>query len=715
MLNRLLEGYGSFFALNHPASKFLIFIAAMLQPLSGLFGLVGGLSVILARKLLNFQSETERIETVNGILLGMLIGSLYAPDYRTVLLTMCGGALVVLTSAILTETLARQYRLPLLGLPYGLAAYILLPVAANLRLDPAMPAYTYSLPMLPIQAFLWLYPMGAMYFNGTTIGGLLVLTAFAISSRYLAIIAVGSSILCCAFLEVLAVPSNTTLFMVAQMNGVLSACIIGGLCATPGKRSLLVAISAAACACVLSLCLSRLLWVFGLPVLALPFVISTYACMLSLNPGRGKAWTYFWLPAPALPERSMEQIETAKARGVDVRSIALKPPFDGEWQIYQGFGGKHTHTGNWQYALDFFQTQEERSFWTDGRLLCDYYAFGKPVLAPAYGTVIDCRNDLPDNPPGEVDAVNNWGNFILIQLDFGPCVLLAHLQKSSLKVAPYARVHPGQVIASVGNSGRSPQPHLHLHVQETAIIGSKTLPFHLTSVTTVASDAPTDTRNTFSLRACPKEGDTIATPRRNPAIKRALRLIVGTQFQFEVAQANAPTAVSRLEVKLDIYGQFWLESATGARVAFVCNDDFVAFYNRTGPKDMLLDALILNIGLTPFCEGGLEWTDVASRRLLPMNSFTRLAHALWHPLKACALGKFKRTWDPLTQLWHQTCEYSLGGDKWRTHAKLCEANGLVCVSLFKKGAPLLTARLIGYGIREDYGIPEQQTSLLAAV
>ena len=180
MLNRLLEGYGSFFALNHPASKLLIFMAAMLQPLSGLYGLLGGISVILARRLLKFQSETERIETVNGILLGMLIGSLYAPDYRAAVITGSGGILIALISAVISDTIAKSYRLPLLGLPYALSAFILLPVAASLRLDAAMPAYTYSIPGLPLQAFLWLYPLGAMYFNGTTIGGLLVLIAFAL-------------------------------------------------------------------------------------------------------------------------------------------------------------------------------------------------------------------------------------------------------------------------------------------------------------------------------------------------------------------------------------------------------------------------------------------------------------------------------------------------------------------------------------------------------
>jgi hypothetical protein len=37
----------------------------MLQPLFGLYGLLGGVSVLVSRRAMNFNSETERIETIN--------------------------------------------------------------------------------------------------------------------------------------------------------------------------------------------------------------------------------------------------------------------------------------------------------------------------------------------------------------------------------------------------------------------------------------------------------------------------------------------------------------------------------------------------------------------------------------------------------------------------------------------------------------------------
>ena len=45
---------------------------------------------------------------------------------------------------------------------------------------------------------------------------------------------------------------------------------------------------------------------------------------------------------------------------------------------------------------------------------------GLPVLSPAHGQVVRVCDHLADNPPGEVDTKNNWGNFVLVRLDSGP-------------------------------------------------------------------------------------------------------------------------------------------------------------------------------------------------------------------------------------------------------------------------------------------------------
>jgi hypothetical protein len=173
--------------------------------------------------------------------------------------------------------------------------------------------------------------------------------------------------------------------------------------------------------------------------------------------------------------------------------------------------------------------------------------------------------------------------------------------------------------------------------------------------------------------------------------------------------------VSRLEVKLDLYGQFRLETAAGARVSFTSTEDFIAFYNRSGGNDDLLDAIVLAVGLTPLVEGEVSWSDAVPRRLLPMSPLSRLLLSFTRPLSACTASKYHRTWDSGLQLWVQTGEHNLGGHKWTTRAKLSEVNGLVGLTVQRGEQTLISARLIGYGMREDNGIPQQETELLAVV
>ena len=57
------------------------------------------------------------------------------------------------------------------------------------------------------------------------------------------------------------------------------------------------------------------------------------------------------------------------------------------------------------------------------------------------------------------------GNVIVIELDSGHFVVLAHLRHGTLRVREGDRVRKGDRLALVGNSGNTTMPHLHLQVQ----------------------------------------------------------------------------------------------------------------------------------------------------------------------------------------------------------------------------------------------------------
>jgi murein DD-endopeptidase MepM/ murein hydrolase activator NlpD len=100
----------------------------------------------------------------------------------------------------------------------------------------------------------------------------------------------------------------------------------------------------------------------------------------------------------------------------------------------------------------------------------NYTIFGRDVIAVADGTVIDTRNDLPEQPPGKlpdnlpIDQAD--GNFVVLDIGNGAFALYAHMQPGSVKVALGAKVKYGDLLGKVGNTGNTSAPHLHFHVMD---------------------------------------------------------------------------------------------------------------------------------------------------------------------------------------------------------------------------------------------------------
>jgi hypothetical protein len=147
-----------------------------------------------------------------------------------------------------------------------------------------------------------------------------------------------------------------------------------------------------------------------------------------------------------------------------------------------------------RYAIDFVAVDDRRRTATsrDWRSVLGtepaerFLGFGRPMLAPAAGTVAAVHEGEPDHDGrrsqlalvpyvlGQAARVRSGvpavaGNHVVIRLgDGGAFVGLAHLRRGSIRVAVGDRVGAGQFIAECGNSGNSTEPHLHLQVMDDA-------------------------------------------------------------------------------------------------------------------------------------------------------------------------------------------------------------------------------------------------------
>lgn len=96
----------------------------------------------------------------------------------------------------------------------------------------------------------------------------------------------------------------------------------------------------------------------------------------------------------------------------------------------------------------------------------DYGIYLADVAAPISGTVIEAYDKEDDIAPNTEEFKSSLGNYIYLKVDkTDTYIILAHLEKGSIRVKEGSHVEQGEIIAKVGNSGTTSEPHLHLQHQ----------------------------------------------------------------------------------------------------------------------------------------------------------------------------------------------------------------------------------------------------------
>jgi murein DD-endopeptidase MepM/ murein hydrolase activator NlpD len=153
----------------------------------------------------------------------------------------------------------------------------------------------------------------------------------------------------------------------------------------------------------------------------------------------------------------------------------LQLPFREEWTVLWGGTtekqNQHVTFRNQRRALDLvIQDEQGRSHRGDGTRNADYFCYGKEILSPGTGMVVTVIDGVPDNLPGSMNSYAAVGNCVIIEHTPREFSVLAHLQPQSIRVKAGDRLQPGQLLGRCGNSGNSSEPHLHFHLQHTAVL-----------------------------------------------------------------------------------------------------------------------------------------------------------------------------------------------------------------------------------------------------
>jgi hypothetical protein len=161
-------------------------------------------------------------------------------------------------------------------------------------------------------------------------------------------------------------------------------------------------------------------------------------------------------------DRPVEPAPVAGAPAEDA-PCRIPPPVLGRWFVSQGPFGSWSHEGEWAYDLGMRDVRHQPSKEPGSEKAEDSYTWGQPVLVRDFSRVLEARDGIPDHDRiGRLEDRDGPANRVQVDLDSGWVLLFAHLRRESVIVARGESVQAFTKVGSVGNSGMSTGPHLHL-------------------------------------------------------------------------------------------------------------------------------------------------------------------------------------------------------------------------------------------------------------
>ncbi|SFV64185.1 Peptidase, M23/M37 family [hydrothermal vent metagenome] len=594
-----LKPYSALLFLDNRYAGLILLLITFLNPSVAISGILSVVFSILFAEFLEFKEKylAQGFYVYNSLLVGMGIGYIFSPSLMSIALIAIMSSFTFMLSFMLNR-LFSLYKIPILSLPFSLMTMFV--YLASLKYSGLLSTLVNNTTLydieLPLVFGAFFKSFGTIFFLPLHTAGLAMFLLVLYFSRITAIMALVGFYTGVGIHSFLLGSFTQALYDPYAFNYILVAIALCGVFLLPTLKNFILALMGVAMSVVLTDAIGILFNYYAIPVFTLPFNITViiFIFMLSLI-----YYKEFNITIKATPEESLANYLSRIFRFGDM-GVKIALPFSGEWSVYQAFKGEWTHKGEYQYAYDFVKKRDEKSYKNQGLYVHDYYAFGESVLSPVSGYIVAMRQDLVDNIIGEVDTINNWGNYIIIKSDLGFFVEISHLMQYSLSVEVGTYVQANTIIAKCGNSGYSPEPHIHIQVQDLGVIGAFTRTFTF-------SEGLQDNKLHFNL--LPKEGESVSSVLLNKSISSRFLYILDDIFKFEVFEKGKKLEDVCFTVKMDEYSAFYLEDEAKNRLYFFNDSKTFCFYDYKGEESHLKWLFIL-APRTPFiATKGVEYVD----------------------------------------------------------------------------------------------------------
>jgi len=638
-LKGIILSYSHIYFSNSIWLGLALMIISFFDPGIGISGIIAIVTCQLCSLFFNFNRAFiyNGAYTYNALLLGLAMGSFYQLSFPFLIVLVITSMLTFFLTVWIAGRLS-VIGLPFLSLPFLIAIWVALLGLSNftgikllykdgITLQSVIPeiftAITNNIDRLAIRDFIHIYlrSLSAIIFQYNDLVGFLIAICLLLRSRMAFALSMYGFAIGYLFYYQLEGDFTPLDYSYIGFNFILAAIALGGYYIVPSAKShflLLFVIP------ITALILSSLHTVFShlhLPLYSFPFTIVVLLILGVLQMRQFSSGLELVTLQQFSPELNHYKSIYLKKRFAGQTYFHILLPIIGEWNISQGHKGNITHKADWQYAWDFdVRNESGDTYGGSGTDVKDYYCYDLPVIAPASGYVVTVKDGIKDNLVSEVNLDENWGNTIIIKHSDGFYSELSHLKPNSIKVKEGDWINTGDMLATCGSSGRSPEPHLHFQIQATPYIGSHTILYPIAYYLTKEQD-----NYSFHSFSIPEQGQTVRNVTPNNLLSDAFDFIPGKDIVWKIKD-GINTLENKWSVYIDIYNKKYLYCHSTKSSAYFVNDGvlfyFTDFYGNK--KSFLYQFYISFHKVVLGCYKGITLSDW----LMPQVFFNPITRAV---------------------------------------------------------------------------------------
>lgn len=598
----ILNSYSQIFFSENKLFAILLLCVTLFDIKLGILGLVAAILINIFAKVigLNFHAIQKGVYGFNAVLLGIGLGYRYEFGLAFSILFVF-AILLLLVLTVWINGFFEKKKLPFLVFPFLLTywmiqlsgdsfkyihldesqVYIVNTIAKNQTSSWYNFVHQLDNLKLPNSLIVYLKTLTGIFFQSSILGGILISIGLLIASRIAFTLSLLGFISAYTFFKLLGADLLFMNYHLVGSNFIFMAIAIGGFFTIPNIYSYLSVIIATPLLMFILFFSQKVIELYDLNSYTLSFCITVTIFIYFLQ----QRWLQKYLHIVNLHHEPIEKtvykyLNTAQ-RFKNLNPIKMYLPFWGKWNVSQGYNGEITHLGDWSKALDFVIADEKnKTYQKSGTEKNDFYCYNKPILAPQDAYIYDILNTVDENDISDVNTEKNWGNTIILNHLNGLFSQISHIKKDSFQVKIGDYVTKGTTLATCGNSGRSPEPHIHFQVQTTPKIGEKPIDYPIAYFMEHNGND-----KILKIEEVPLEGKSISNVETTPILQNAFDFKPGKTLKYLVNNRE------EIEWKIlsDANNRLYLYCEKQHSYAYFVNDSTLFyFYEFEGDKNSYL-------------------------------------------------------------------------------------------------------------------------------